>query len=68
MTLLGIITAFKVADITKVVYIHSASDPASLCTVPFLGVTTIPNNRPIVLNATTSSTLPCKIQTFYLTD
>jgi hypothetical protein len=60
--------SFKVRDLTKMVYVHSSSDPTSKCTVPFLGITTVPNGRPVIFLATTSPTLPCVLKTWYYTD
>jgi hypothetical protein len=60
--------AFRARDLTKMVYVHASSDPTTKCTVPFLGITTIPNGRPVIFLATTTSTQPCVLKTWYYTD
>lgn len=60
--------AFKAMDNTKIVFTHNPNDLPTVCTVPYTGITTVENTRPIQLTATTARTLPCTTSTFYIVD
>jgi len=67
LAIAGGVYAAKAKDLSKVVFTHNPLDLPTVCTVPLRGITTIPNTSTIVLFATTTTTKPCVLSTFYTT-
>jgi len=71
LSILGGVLAQKAESkfrcLTCIMFSHNQLDPPTICTLPLRGITTVPNANPIVLFATTTTTLPCVTSTFYST-